>query len=178
MFGLGLWAAAFSSAISVALGNALTWQSLLAQPPKQNSASQGTGSETEPRSSISNTGSEGGGSGDGGWAQTNEGETVINPLSGAISTPVAKDTEGAAKRAEPTGRDTGFNGGSNGTNGSNGAPSAAKPAATEGPWAETSWQFRGMIVLVVGFAFIIGASGANTIIVVFTAQVRGRFRKI
>ena len=139
-FGFGLYAAAYSSAISVALGASLTCQSLLGRQPEVPAKSQRpqllSDQQRRQDDSHSQQDQQGGSSG------------------GQVQSPVKPASRLAA---EP------------------GAPVSDEVGEEPDSWHEKGTYFRGIIALLVLISFVVGASGADTIEVIFTAQVVNGF---
>ena len=140
-FGVGLYAAAYSSAISVALGAALTCQSLLGRQPEVPAKSQRPQLPSDQQrrrdDSHSQPDQQGGSSG---------GSQVQSPVKPANR-----------HAAEP------------------GAYVSDEVGEESDSWHEKGTYFRGLIALLVLISFVVGASGADTIEVIFTAQVVNGF---
>jgi hypothetical protein len=152
LFGLGLFAAAFSSALSVALGASITCQSLLAQTSSTQTAST---KQTDKNRPVTAT----------------ESETTHNPVQYVDGEMHDVDVE--------TEENTNVMSGTIHTTTTTATTSTIGVEGTQhhhnhaefGKWADDGVYFRGIIFAIVLVGIVVGASGANTINVIITAQV-------
>jgi len=163
MFGGGLYAAAFSSALAVALGASLTLQSLLAHHHGPQRLPQGpavAGVTDRPGEECPTT--------------------VANPVvahaggprAGAASSRTRSDSQEALSTESQTAAVA---------EASNAPPSgqlaSQQPVARTkrhkefGPWSDDGVYYRGVMLFVCAVGVGVGASGTDTIVVVFAAQV-------